>query len=164
MGGYVWSIRNYIDTTTDKSTSVGHLEQEITIPKNKVIKTQPILVQLKLADTARTANPRLWVYLIDCRDHPATSSDEVMKVPAPISQAHNTTYNYIIGDMPYTAFDSAAAFQLLATDFITVPVPSLILSTAQKIRLYVENDTGVATDELFAWGTYLIADKSGGPG
>ena len=164
MTGFIWRARPYMDTSTNKSTAVGHSNKDFTIPTNKIVKSQVTQVVLSIANSARTADPRLWVYIIDQRDHPATSSDVVLKFPAPATQALNTTRNYLIGDLHPNVFDTDAAVVLAATDYLVIPIPELVLSTAMLVRFYIENDTGVATDHMDVYGTYLIADKSGGPG
>lgn len=161
--GYIFNPSNYLSAATDASTVAGHLEKQIQAPANKIVQWQTVYVTLTLANTARTANPRVWIQVLDAQDHPASSSDILVRFPAPITQALNTTRNYIFSNLPFFPLDSDAGLQVAATDHIYCPMPNLILSTAQILEVYIENDTGIAADDIVVYGIYGVADKAGGP-
>jgi hypothetical protein len=151
-----------MDLSTDASTVVGHLDRQLTYPTNKIMKWDAIYASLTLANSARTANPRLWLNVLNAHEHPASSSDVVARFPAPLAQALNTTRYYVFTSMPQPGWDTDVAV-VQATDHIYVPIPDMLQSTALIFELSLEFDTGIAADDMTVKGIYRIADKSGGP-
>jgi hypothetical protein len=129
------------------------LEQELTINDSDKTFTVPAetlwlikYVWVELATSATVGNRQIVLELQD------GASDVIWRAYSPITQAASLTYNY--------AFFPGAphATSLVASEYMPISIPSILLAATQKIRIYDKAAIAAATDDMVIHMTYDAID------
>ena len=148
-------------STSSAAAAAGAQWKQITPPTDRLYKIQALNITFTTATATYTEAANLFVRCKDVSVHPASSSDVLWEVLAPVTQAQTLTYYYHCAPNTYRETRDTDAI-LYSTDHVSFRIPETIISTGQSIEIGYYTDTGADGDAIYVNALLQIAGQRDG--